>query len=97
MYKQSFIYILANAGNTVLYVGVTSNLIKRVWEHKHNVVQGFTEKYFVHKLVYYEVFDLIENAIMREKQLKAGSRAKKESLINRDNPEWKDLYEDLIY
>ena len=87
---------MTNDRNTVLYVGVTANLLKRAWEHKNNVVKGFTQKYNVHKLVYYEVFDAIESAIMREKQLKAGSRKKKEELINKKNPEWRDLYEEII-
>lgn len=96
MHEQSYVYIMANDRNTVLYVGVTTNLVERIWEHKNNVVKGFTQQYNVHKLVYYEVYESIENAIMREKQLKAGSRKRKELLINTINPEWKDLYDDII-
>ena len=93
--KQYYIYILTNKVNTVLYVGVTNNLQKRVWEHKEKLAAGFTKKYNINKLVYYEVFDNIENAILREKQIKAGSRQKKLELINNLNTEWKDLYDEM--
>jgi putative endonuclease len=96
MKKKAFVYIMTNKRNTVLYTGVTSNLIKRVYEHKEKLVEGFTKKYNINKLVYYEVFDDITNAITREKQIKAGSRRKKIELIESVNKEWKDLYEDLI-
>jgi len=96
MIKQSYVYILTNTNNTTLYTGVTSNLKKRVWEHKNNVAEGFTKKYNLHKLVYYEVFGDIRQAIEREKQLKAGSRSKKESLINILNPKWEDLYDKIL-
>ncbi len=86
---------MTNKLNTVLYTGVTSDLIKRVYEHKEKLVNGFTSKYRVNKLVYYEIFKDIENAILREKQIKAGSRKKKIELINSVNKEWKDLYEEL--
>jgi len=93
--KQSYIYILTNNRNTTLYTGVTSNLKKRVWEHKNNVVKGFTKKYGLHKFVYYEIFEDIEQAIKREKQIKGGSRQDKISLITKNNPDYKDLYEEI--
>ena len=96
MNKQGFIYILTNQRNTVLYTGVTNNLIKRIWEHKNKVVNGFTQKYNVHKLVYYEVFETIIEAIKREKQVKAGTRKKKIDLIEKINPGWKDLETRLL-
>ena len=91
--KQSYVYLLANLGNTVLYTGVTSDLKKRVYEHREGLLGGFTSRYNVKKLVHYEVFDDIENAILREKQIKAGSRKRKLELILVSNPEFKDLYE----
>jgi putative endonuclease len=94
--KSSYIYILSNQRNTVLYIGVTGNLVKRIWEHRQKVVKGFTQKYNVEKLVYYEIYGNIESAILREKQLKGGSRKQKVDLINHMNPEWKDLYDSLI-
>jgi len=87
-----YVYILSSKNHRVLYVGVTKNIVKRVYEHKQGFVEGFTKKYNVKRLVYYEVFDNIENAIAREKQLKAGSRHAKELLIETNNPEWDDLY-----
>lgn len=86
---------MANKWNTVLYTGVTNDLIKRVYQHKEKMVSGFTKKYNIDRLVYYELFDNVENAISREKQIKAGSRNKKNKLIVSINPEWKDLYEEL--
>jgi putative endonuclease len=86
---------MTNKGNTVLYTGVTANLVKRVYEHKQKIVEGFTKKYNINKLVYYETFDDPENAILREKQIKAGSRRKKIKLIERMNPGWKDLYDKI--
>ena len=86
---------MTNKLNSVLYTGVTSNLEKRVHEHKSKLIEGFTKKYNVDKLVYYEVFDDIDNAIAREKQMKAGSRQKKIDLITSINPAWKDLYNEL--
>ncbi|MDP3013670.1 MAG: GIY-YIG nuclease family protein [Candidatus Subteraquimicrobiales bacterium] len=95
MNKVGYVYLMTNRMNTVVYTGVTSDLQKRIYEHKEKLVGGFTEKYNVNKLVYYEVFDDITNAILREKQIKAGSRRKKVELINGINSEWKDLYETL--
>ncbi len=96
--KNYCIYILTNKNNTVLYVGVTNNLTRRIWEHKSKLIEGFTKKYNVDKLVYFKSFDNPEDAIKREKQLKAGSRKKKIELINKINPEWKDLYNfEIIY
>ncbi len=86
---------MTNKRNTVLYTGITADLIKRVYEHKQKIVEGFTKKYNINKLVYYEIFDDPENAISREKQIKAGSRKKKMELIKTMNPEWKDLYNEL--
>ena len=93
MEKGGYIYILTNKLNTVLYVGVTSNLQKRVWKHRSGkYAQSFTKKYNINKLVYFEFFQDIESAIQREKQLKAGSRAKKIELIEKRNPGWEELY-----
>ena len=86
---------MSNRYNKVLYVGITSYLIKRVWEHKNKVVDGFTKRYNLYKLVYYEIYDDIETAINREKQIKSWSRRKKAELINALNPSWDDLYEKL--
>jgi len=94
--KQGYVYILFNKPNGTLYIGVTSDLIKRIYEHKNKYVKGFTEKYSVDKLGYYEMFDNITDAIAREKQLKGGNRQKKLNLIKKMNPEWKDLYEEII-
>jgi len=90
------VYITVNKMITVLYIGVTNNLIKRIWEHKNKVVPGFTAKYNVDKLVYYENYSDINEAIKREKQLKRWSRKKKIDLIQSFNPTWRDLYEDLL-
>jgi putative endonuclease len=90
------IYILASKRNSTLYIGVTNNLVRRVYEHKQGLAEGFTKKYRVHILVYYEVTENIEAAILREKQLKAGSRNKKLRLIESINPGWRDLYPDLL-
>ncbi len=90
--RKGYVYILTNTNNTVLYTGVTSNLVKRVYEHKNKMVQGFTEKYNLHKLVYYEVFEDMMNAIIREKQIKGWLRSKKISLIEKANANWTDLY-----
>lgn len=94
--RQYFIYIMTNFENGTLYTGVTNNLIRRIYEHKNKLLEGFTTKYELEKLVYYEVFDNIEYAILREKQIKGGSRKKKLDLINKFNREWEDLYETII-
>ena len=96
MSKQYYVYILASKRNGTLYVGVTSDLIKRVYEHKNNLVTGFTQKYDVHNLVYYEVTESIESALRREKQLKKWKREWKIRLIEKGNPECKDLYQELL-
>lgn len=93
--NQYYIYILTNKRNGTLYIGVTSNLIKRVYEHKNNIIEGFTKKYYIHKLIYYEITNDIESAIRREKQLKKWNRKWKLELIENNNPEWKDLYFEL--
>jgi len=93
--RQCYVYIMTNRRNTVLYTGVTNDLQRRVYEHKAELVGGFTKSYRATKLVYYEVFEDIENAILREKQIKAGSRQKKIDLVNGMNPGWRDLYEEL--
>jgi len=93
--KQYYIYILTNKRDTVIYTGVTNDLKRRVYEHKEKLAEGFTKKYHITKLVYYEVFEDVENAILREKQIKGGSRQKKIELVNSVNKEWQDLYEEL--
>ncbi len=94
--KQGFVYIITNQYNTVLYTGVTSDLIQRISQHKEKQVEGFSKKYNCNKLVYFDVGDDIEACIFREKQIKAGSRKKKIELIEAMNPEWRDLYSELI-
>lgn len=94
--KLPCVYILASQRKGTLYTGVTSNLKKRVWEHKCRVVEGFTDRYRVHILVYYEAHPSMESAINREKQIKAGSRKKKIELIEKKNCEWEDLYEEVL-
>ena len=96
MEKTGYVYIMTNQGNGVLYTGVTSDLTKRLYEHKQKLVDGFTKKYRIIKLVYYEILDSIEDAICREKQIKGWLRRKKLALIESMNPEWKDLYEEII-
>ena len=93
---QPAVYILASQRNGTLYVGVTSNLLQRVWQHKNNLAQGFTRQYGVHALVYFELHATMLNAIGREKQLKGGSRVKKVALIEALNPAWGDLYPGLL-
>ena len=92
MQKQPAVYILANRRNGTLYIGVTSNLIKRVWEHKNNIADSFTKRYKIHCLVYYETYTDMLQAIAREKNLKNWQRRWKLQLIENTNPEWKDLY-----
>ena len=96
MEKQAAVYILASGYNGTLYIGVTSNLIQRIWQHKNDLVEGFTKKYSVHSLVYYEVHEQILSAIQREKQLKKWNRQWKINLIEKINPTWKDLWQDLV-
>lgn len=95
MSKNGYVYMMMNKGNTVIYTGVTSNLVKRVYEHRQKLADGFTKKYNVNKLVYYEVLEDITNAIIREKQIKGGSRAKKLKLIEALNPNFIDLYNEI--
>lgn len=94
--KQYYVYILFSQKNGTLYVGVTSDLVKRVWQHKNKFVKGFTQKYNVNKLGYYEFSNDINSAIAREKQIKGGSRKAKLDLIEIMNPNWNDLYYDII-
>ena len=92
-----YVYVLSGMSDTVLYTGVTNDQIKRVYQHKNNVdPKSFSARYNVHKLVYYETTDDVYTAISREKQIKSWKRAKKTELINSMNPEWKDLYNDII-
>ena len=93
--KSGYIYILFNKRNGTLYIGVTSNLAKRVWEHKQKFIDSFTKKYGIDKLGYYEVYNDILSAIEREKKLKSASRKKKLELIEIANPKWRDLYYDI--
>lgn len=93
--KQFYVYILTNKDNRVLYTGITSELKKRIFEHREMLAEGFTKRYNVTKLVYYEIFYDAENAIAREKQIKSGSRARKLKLINGSNAGWSDLFGEL--
>jgi putative endonuclease len=94
--KQYYLYILASKKNGTLYIGVTGDLVKRIYEHKQNIIDGFTQKYNVHYLVYYEVYQNIEEAILREKQMKKWNRKWKIRCIEEMNPEWKDLYKEIV-
>ena len=96
MSKQYYAYIATNPQNNVLYTGVTNNLVRRIWEHKNKLVSGFTSKYNINKLVYYEVFEDINEAIKREKQIKGGSREKKLKLVESSNPLFEDLYNSIL-
>ncbi|MCX5777520.1 MAG: GIY-YIG nuclease family protein [Candidatus Firestonebacteria bacterium] len=93
--KFYYVYILTNKGNTVLYTGITNDIERRVFEHKEKLIKGFTEKYNIYKLVYYEIYEEVHMAIAREKQIKGGSRKDKINLVNRKNKEWRDLAEDF--
>ena len=93
--KQCYVYILASKRNGTLYIGVTSDLVKRVWGHKNGLVDGFTKQYGIKLLVYYENHEDIENAIIREKQIKKWRRAWKLKSIEEKNPEWRDLYDKI--
>ncbi len=95
MSNDYFVYIMASKKNGTLYVGVTSDLARRVFEHKHDLIEGFTKKYKVHMLVYYEHTNDINSAIEREKVIKRWKRQWKVNLIRRSNPDWRDLYSDL--
>ena len=96
MARQPAVYILASKRNGTLYIGVTRNLQQRVWEHKNDLVEGFTKKYGVHRLVYYELHEDMMAAIRREKQMKNWNRAWKLELVEIQNPEWEDLWEGII-
>jgi len=93
--KQSYVYILASGKNGTLYVGVTSDLFKRIYEHKQNIIDGFTKKYAIHTLVYYEMHEDVWEAIIREKRIKKWNRVWKLQLIEEKNPEWRDLYNEI--
>ena len=93
--KQPCVYILASRRNCTLYIGVSSNLLQRVWQHKNDLVEGFTKRYGVHMLVWYESHETMENAITREKAIKDWKRTWKLRMIEKENPAWRDLYEDL--
>lgn len=95
--KQSHVYILTNKNNTVLYTGVTSDLVKRMYQHKSKTCKGFAARYNCEKLVYFEAFDSIEEAIEREKQIKKYKRVKKLALIHKENSEWKDLSDGWLF
>ena len=96
MSKQYYVYILSSKKNGTLYVGVTSDLVKRVWQHKQKIIEGFTKQYNIRMLVYYEIHQDINEAIRREKQIKKWNRQWKINLIEKGNSKWKDLYEGLI-
>ena len=94
--KQAHVYILASARNGTLYVGVTSQLVQRIWQHKNHVLEGFSQRYKVTQLVWFEAHERMEAAILREKQIKSGSRKRKLDLIEAMNPGWRDLYEEIL-
>jgi len=94
--KQPAVYILASKRNGTLYIGVTSDLVKRIWEHKNNMVEGFTKRYNVHRLVWYELHESMETAITREKRLKNWKRKWKLELIESSNPNWQDMYHTIV-
>jgi putative endonuclease len=94
--KNYYLYIITSKKNGTLYIGITGDLVKRIYEHKQNAVDGFTKKYNVHQLVYYEVYRDIEEAILREKQMKKWNRKWKVRIIEEKNPEWKDLYDEIM-
>ena len=96
MNKHPAVYILASKRNGTLYIGVTSDLVKRIWEHKNNLVDGFTKRYGIHNLVWYEMHESMQSAIEREKKLKDWKRAWKLDLIEKENPDWQDLYTAII-
>lgn len=92
---KGYVYILTNKTGSVLYTGVTSDIIKRIYQHKHKLIEGFSKRYSLDKLAYYECFEDMHNAIAREKQIKAGSRMKKLELVKKINPLWNDLYDEI--
>lgn len=94
--KQPAVYMLANRKNGTLYIGVTSNLIRRIWEHKNNVIDGFTKRYGIHALVWYELHETMASAIQREKEIKNWKRDWKIKRIAEINPEWNDLYQGIL-
>ena len=96
MARQIAVYILASKRNGTLYVGVTSNLVQRIWQHRNNLAEGFTQRYQVHQLVCYELYEDIRVAINRERQLKNWKRRWKLELIEKSNPDWTDLWEEII-
>ncbi len=96
MERQPCVYLLASKQNGTLYSGVTSALVKRIWEHKNNIVEGFTKKYNIHMLVWYEIHETMESAIKREKAIKKWERSWKIDVIEEMNPQWRDLYFDLL-
>lgn len=95
MERRFFVYILSNIHNTVIYTGVTNDLVRRVFEHKNDSIECFTKKYRVHKLVFYEICEEARTAIEREKQIKSWSRKRKNALISTMNPKWEELYDKL--
>ena len=94
--KQPAVYILSSKRNGTLYIGVSSDLVKRIWQHKHDEARGFTKRYGVHELIWYELHETMESAIERERALKNWKRAWKLELIERETPDWKDLYEEIL-
>jgi len=96
MIRQPAVYVLASKRNGTLYIGVTNDIQKRVWEHKNDFVEGFTKRYGVHRLIYYELYEDMVSAITREKQMKKWNRAWKLELIEKHNPAWRDLWEAII-
>ena len=96
MERLPCVYILASKRNGTLYTGVTSNLPKRIWEHKNNIVEGFTNKYGIHILVWYEVHETMDSAILREKRIKKWKREWKIRMLEKNNPQWRDLYPDIL-
>ena len=91
-----YVYLLASKRNGTLYIGVTNDLVRRVYEHKNDIVEGFTKKYGIHLLVYYEQYDNVESAIQRERQMKKWNRQWKINRIQEQNPDWKDLYDAIV-
>jgi putative endonuclease len=96
MVRQPAVYILANRRNGTLYIGVTSDLLKRAWQHRNDITEGFTKRYGIHRLVHYELYEDMVSAITREKQMKKWNRSWKLELIERQNPDWNDLWEGIV-